>query len=349
MIGSSSCLRIGLVGLGKMGLLHGAIFNGLPESEVVAVAEPEGLARNALMEMIPHIRAFADVEEMFDGAELDAVVITTPVVHHVPVAIKSVERSLPFFIEKPLAVSANQAEELVRALREHPTKNMVGFMTRYVDAFEKGYEIVHSRCLGPLQQVKASIYVSQLFARGKGWRYDRKTAGGGVLLNQGSHLLDLLVWYFGPVVRINADIHSVYSEEVEDFAHVMLEFESGLQAWMDSSWSVRHMRTVQATIEIHGTNGTLTVTDDGVRLFLDKASAGMAAGWTVLTAPDLYRSVNFDVGGPQYTREDQVFLSALTGGPTAEPDVMQALHVQRVVDSAYASADKKGAPVSVGV
>jgi predicted dehydrogenase len=143
-------------------------------------------------------------------------------------------------------------------------------------------------------------------------------------------------------------MHSVYSEEVEDFAHVMLEFESGLQAWMDSSWSVRHLRTVQTTIEILGANGSLTVTDDGIRLFLDKASAGLASGWTVLTAPDLFRSVDFDVGGPQYTREDQAFLSALRSGTPAEPDVMQAFHVQRVVDSAYASASKKGAPVRVG-
>jgi predicted dehydrogenase len=258
-----------------------------------------------------------------------------------------VERGLPFFVEKPLAVSASQAEALVLRLRERPITNMVGFMTRYIAAFQKGREIVRSGCLGRLQRVTASIYVSQLFTRGTSWRYERKTAGGGVLLSQGSHLLDLLTWYFGAVTRVNADVHSVYSEEVEDFAHVMLEFESGLRAWMDCSWSVRHKRMVQTTIEILGDNGSLVINDDEVRLYLDDPAGGMAAGWTIFTAPDLYRSVQFDVGGPQYTREDEAFVAALREGAAAEPDVMQALRVQRVVDAGYASANKHGAPVTV--
>jgi predicted dehydrogenase len=344
---SSNCLRIGVAGLGKMGLLHAATFNSLCGCQVVAAADPGPLVRSALAEMMPQVRAFADVDEMLEAGGLDAVVITTPVGLHVPVALSCVERGLPFFVEKPLAVSAGQAETLVLRLRERPTTNMVGFMTRYIDAFQRGREIVRSECLGRLQRVTATIYVSQLFTRGTGWRYERKTAGGGVLLSQGSHLLDLLTWCFGAVGRVNAEVHSVYSEEVEDFAHVMIEFESGLRAWMDCSWSVRHKRTVQTTIEVLGDNGALVLSDDDVRLCLDDPAGGMAAGWTIFTAPDLYRSVRFDVGGPQYTREDQAFVAALRDGAAAEPDVMQALHVQRIVDAAYASANKRGAPVTV--
>jgi predicted dehydrogenase len=330
-----------------MGLLHAATFNSLAGCQVAAAADPGALVRNALAEMMPQVRGFADVDEMLDAGGLDAVVIATPVGLHVPVALSCVERGLPFFVEKPLAASAGQAESLALRLRQRPTTNMVGFMTRYIDAFQKGREIVRSGCLGRLQRVTATIYVSQLFTRGTGWRYERKTAGGGVLLSQGSHLLDLVTWYFGAVLCVNAEVHSVYSEEVEDFAHVMIECESGLRAWMDCSWSVRHKRTVQTTIEVLGDNGALAVTDEDVRLWLDGPAGGLAAGWTIFTAPDLYRGVQFDVGGPQYTREDEAFVAALRDGAAAEPDVMQALHVQRIVDAAYASANKRGAPVTV--
>lgn len=347
MSGRLDQVRIGLAGLGKMGLLHGAVFNALPGSQVVAVAEPATLVRQGAADMLPGVRFHAAVEEMLDAGGLDAVVITTPVALHIPHALACVRRGLPFFVEKPLAASAAQAEELVHALRERPVPHMIGFMTRFVDAFEKGRALVQSGCLGRIQRVTASIYVSQLFARGKGWRYDPKLAGGGVLLSQGAHLLDLLTWYFGPVARVNGQTQCVYSAQVEDFAHVVLEFTSGLRGWMDSSWSVRHRRVVQATIEALGDNGSLTVTDDGVRLFLDSPAVGLSAGWSVWTAVDLYRPVPFDVGGPQYTREDQAFLAVLLGAGAPGVDVLQALHVQRIVDAAYASAEKEGVPVSV--
>ena len=343
----SSDIRVGVVGLGKMGLLHASIFNSLEGSRVAAVAEPSALARNALSGLNSSIQVFRGVEEMLDGAELGAVVITTPVADHVPVAMECVRRGIPFFVEKPLAASGDQAMELAAALRETPMPHMVGYMTRFVDSFEKACAVVQSGCLGRLQRVTATIYVSQLFARGQGWRYDQKVSGGGVLLSQGSHVLDLLTWYLGPAVRVNAEIFPIYSREIEDSATVLLEFESGLRGWLDCCWSVRFRRTVETTIDILGENGSLVVTDDAVRLFLDEAAGGMPAGRTAWTAADLYRGVEVDVGGPQYTREDQAFLGALRTGSKAEPDCFQALHVQQIVDAAYASSLAKGAPEAI--
>jgi predicted dehydrogenase len=207
-----------------------------------------------------------------------------------------------------------------------------------------GRELIASGCLGGLQRVGATIYVSQLFARGRGWRYDRKVSGGGVLLGQGSHLLDLLTWYFGPVRRVNAEMLAVYSEEIEDFAHLLLEFRSGLRAWVDCSWSVRFRRTVETVIDVLGDNGSLVVTDDSVRLFLDRPAGRMQAGWAVWNAVDLYQGVEVDVGGPHYTREDQAFLEALSMGTAPQPDIHQAFHVQQIVDAAYASSLRDGFP-----
>jgi predicted dehydrogenase len=339
-----SPLRVGIAGLGKMGLLHAAICNSLSGSRVVAVADPAPLPRQSLAEMNPAIQAFTDVSDMLERVPLDALMITTPVAQHVPIALACAQRHLPFFMEKPLATSAAQAQPLLAALQEHPVPHMIGFMTRYVDAFAQGQAVLASGCLGSLQRVTATIYVSQLFTRGRGWRYDRQVAGGGVLLSQGSHLLDLLTWYFGPVARVNADVLSVYSAEVEDFAHLMLTFESGLHGWVDCSWSVRFRRMVETTIDVLGENGSLVLTDDTVRLFLDTAAGGQAAGLTIWRAPDLYQGVAVDIAGPQYTREDEVFLEALRHGHMPQPDIVQALHVQHIVDAAYTSAAHHGAP-----
>jgi predicted dehydrogenase len=343
----SSPLRVGIVGLGKMGLLHAAIFHSLADSCVVAVADPAPFPRDSLAEMQPPIRIYTEAEDMLASVALDAVVIATPVAEHVPLAVACVRQGVPFFLEKPLATSAAQALQLFTSLQETPVPHMIGYMTRYVDAFARGHALIASGCLGRLQRVTATIYVSQLFTRGRGWRYERRVSGGGVLLSQGSHLLDLLTWYFGPVSRVNAEVFPVYSSEVEDFAHLMLVFQSGLHGWVDCSWSVRFRRTVETTIDVLGDNGSLVLTDDTVRLFLEKSAGGMPAGLTVWSAVELYRGVEVDIGGPQYTREDQAFLDALRSGQMPQPDIRHAIHVQRIVDAAYASSLRHGAPEAV--
>ncbi len=337
-------LRIGVVGLGKMGLLHGAIFNSLPYSRVVAVAEPVATLRSTLALHNPSLQTFESAAEMLEKAPLDAVAITTPVAFHVDDCLACLDRRLPFFVEKPLAASVAQASKLVAALGRSPLPHMVGFMTRFVDSFAKAKEIIACDCLGRLQRVTGTIYVSQVFARGKGWRYDPKISGGGVLLSQGAHLLDLLTWYFGPVARVNAEVFSAYSAEIEDFAHVMLQFGSGLAGWVDCSWSVRGKRTVETTIEVLGSNGFLTVTDDSLRLLLDEAMGGWPAGRTSLQATDLWRSVPVDIAQPQYTREDAAFVECLSHGVQPQPDATQGLHVQRIIEAAYGSAAGEGAP-----
>ncbi len=342
-----SDLRVGVAGLGKMGLLHAAVFNSLPGSKVVAVADPTPALRDGIAQYNPSLQPFDSLNTMLERTALDAVVIASPVAYHVEAGLACVARGVPFFMEKPLATSAAQAAPLIAALREKPVANMIGFMTRFVDSFAKAKEIIASGCLGKLQRVTATIYVSQLFKRGKGWRYERKVSGGGVLLSQGSHVVDLLTWYFGPMVRVNADLLQVYSAEIEDFAHVVLEFQSGLHGWLDCSWSVRGKRTVETTIDLLGENGWLVVTDDTVRLVIDEAAGGWPSGRTTLKATDLFRPVPVDIGNPQYTREDVAFVEAVRTGVKTEPDVLQGLRVQQVVDAAYASAAERGAPQEV--
>jgi predicted dehydrogenase len=169
--------------------------------------------------------------------------------------------------------------------------NAVGYMARHVDTFRKAKQIVDSGVLGRLVHLQATMYVSQLFRAGQGWRYDPAHSGGGVLITQNSHLIDLLLWLFGPIDRVRGHVKSYYSEKVDDFAHAIFEFGSGLSGYMDASWSVRHHRTLDLSIAVHGHAGTLQVTEDDVRLYLDEAIGEYQSGWTVFRKPDLFEGV----------------------------------------------------------
>jgi len=344
---AQSKLKICVIGLGRMGLMHTAIFNTLPETEVVSVVDPAMFPAKPLSMLNPKIKVYKSVEKMFKKERIDAVLIASPVGFHIENALECIRNNTPFLMEKPLSVNAREAEPLLSELNKKPITNMIGYMARHIDSFREGKKIIMADVLGKIINVKGTVYVSQLFKKGKGWRYDPKISGGGVLESQGSHLLDLLYWYFGPVKKVNADILSVYSPGIEDFSHVMIGFESGLKGWIDASWSVRFKRKMELRLDILGENGSLVITDDTLDLFLDKTVGEYKAGKTFLSANDLFSGVYIDVGGAKFTYQDQQFINAILENRQAEPSVYDGYHVQKIVDASYHSASENGIPVEI--
>ncbi|MCK5146672.1 Gfo/Idh/MocA family oxidoreductase [bacterium] len=340
-------MKVAVVGIGKMGMLHAGILNGLDGIELCAITETTKFLLGALKSLNPDLQTYTDYETMLDDISPDAVVIATPVHLHVPIGMACARRNIPFFMEKPLSLDARQAEPLLKAVKERNLPTMVGYMLRYVETYMKAKEIIDSGVLGSLITFRSTIYVSQLFKKGEGWRYSRESSGGGVVIGQGTHLIDLLKWFFGPAIRVNGHTRSFYSSEVEDFAHVNLAYKSGLTGWMDSSWSVRHHRLMQVEIHVNAENGTLTVTDDFVKLFLDRKNKNYEAGWTQYYKPDLFEGVEIDLGGPFYTRQLVEFIDAVKKNREVEGDIRNAYEVQRIVDAIYKSAQQHGAPVDL--
>jgi predicted dehydrogenase len=335
---SPTPLRVGVIGFGKMGLLHASIANGLEISQLTAAADPTAGLLESLKRIKPGLAIYEDYERMLAEQTLDAVFITSPTHLHSPMALTCVQKGIPLLIEKPLTPRTTESAALRAALQKTPLTNAVGYMARHIDTFRKAREVVASGAMGRLIHLQSTMYVAQLFRTGEGWRYDPKYSGGGVLITQNSHLVDLLLWIFGPVTYVTGHVKRWHSTQVDDFAHAVLEFKSGLTGFMDTSWSIRHHRTVDLSIAVHGENGNLQVTDDDLRLFLDDGNRGYAAGWTVWRKPDLFEGVTLDVGGPEYTRQDEQFLKAAAAHQPVECDVESALRVQRVIEAVYESA-----------
>jgi predicted dehydrogenase len=340
-------LRTAVVGMGKLGLLHAATFNILPGCKLVAVADKTKTVLQALKARTDGVEVYTDHEKLLKEATPDLVAIATPTGNHVPIALDCIAQGLPVFIEKPLSLSAAQAKPLLDALKQKPVVNMVGYMTRFLPTYRKAKEVIASGALGKQQMLRSSMYIGQLFRTGKGWRYDKKVSGGGVLMTQNSHLLDMLLWYFGGIDWVSAQQTFLYSKDVEDSAHVFMQFKNGLRGYFDSSWSARHYRTPTMAIHVQGENGTLDVGDDDVRVFLDEASGGYSKGFTTWQKPDLLHGSVFDIGGGNYSDQAMQFLNAIRGIGKVESDVRSAHMVQCVIDAAYSSAEQRGAPVQV--
>ncbi|MEM7165318.1 MAG: Gfo/Idh/MocA family oxidoreductase [Planctomycetota bacterium] len=341
-------LRTAVVGFGKMGLLHAGLASGLPGSDLVAVVDKADTLLNGFRQQRPELAGYDDVAKMLDAEKPDAVFITSPTHLHVPHALECATRGIPFLVEKPLSPRGRDVEPLRAALREQPVTNAVGYMARHIGTFAKGRDLIASGVLGTFDHLRATMYVSQLFQPGKGWRYDKELSGGGVLVTQNSHLIDLLLWIFGPLAAVNGHTKVRYSGVVDDFAHAYLQFENGLTGYLDTSWSLRHHRMVDLSIDVHGERGTLTLTDDDVRLFLEEPSAEHPAGWNIWRKPDLFQGVPLDVGGPEYTLQDAGFLDAVAQQGTVASNVESAYQVQRTIDAIYESAANGGSRVLLG-
>ncbi len=343
---ASRRFRGAVIGLGKMGVLHGGILRALPSVELCAVCEPERTVADFVRAFVPGVRVYKDHETLLREEHPDFAFICTPPASHVPIALKCVEAGTAIFIEKPLTTDASQAETLLDALRTNPVTNAVGFMKRYADTFCRAREMLKSGALGQVISCEAETAVSQLFQRGSGWRYAAAEAGGGVLIGQGVHALDLLCWFLGMPTSGNARLRGFYSEGVEDFAWALLDWGGGTTGCLRCSWSVDNRRMMETSLTLTGEYGTLWVNDDAVKLFVRTSHHGWARGWTVENKPKLHRGVPIDIGGPEYTRQDQAFVAAVAGGEAAAPDVKAAHMVQRVVDRLYESARSNGATVA---
>jgi len=330
-------LKAGIIGMGKMGLLHAAILNSIKNVRVDSVADPEKLIINFIKKNSPDIKVYDNYKTMLEKSELDFVFITTPVNSHIEIASNCIDRNLPFFVEKPLSRTAKECEPLFELLRNKPVVNMVGYCLRYSETFSKTKELLNENILGEIKNVKCSVYQTLEAKRRSGWRFKKDVSGGGILIDLGAHLIDLLIWFFGNIKTINGKTEFQNTKNVEDFASASLGFENGINCSFEASWNVDNYRLPETTIEVNGTKGKLKVNEN----FLKISYFNENEKDSILYKQNLYTGVEIDIAGPEYTREDLDFIDSIKNQQQMNLNVVNSSKVQSVIDSIYLSSNSK--------
>lgn len=332
-------MKVGIVGLGKMGILHAGILNALPNCSVVAVTEKEGMLNRIGRKLLPQLSFYDNVTSMLKEKELDAIYITTPISTHFDVVdeLANTRSNTAIFIEKPLAANYSDAKKIAERAKSISFQNMVGFQKRFSPIFCKAKKMIEEGALGDPLFFRAYSFVSGVFSNGSGWRF--KAGHGGALLDLGPHLIDLLLWYFGDIESVNAFRRSFYSKEVDDYVHASLKFKSGLIGSFDVSWSVQGYRLPETWIELTGNNGTLTVTDDYFRMKIFRdVSPDIKAGSYNLEKPDFDLGVDFLIGDPEYCMEDKSFIQSILSSGRPEPSFEDGVLVNKIIAALHNAA-----------
>ncbi|MGQ9507694.1 MAG: Gfo/Idh/MocA family protein, partial [Candidatus Bathycorpusculaceae bacterium] len=188
-------LRIGVVGFGKMGMLHAGILNVLPKVQLVAVCEKSSLIRRFLKKVLRNVCIVDEVEKL-SSFNIDAVYVTTPIGSHFPVVKSIYENDITpnVFVEKTLASNFDEARKLCELAQKSSGVNMVGYMRRFCVTFMKAKEMLDQGIIGEPSSFKAYAFSSDFLGVDKNSKV--QTPKIDVLRDLGCHALDLALWFF---------------------------------------------------------------------------------------------------------------------------------------------------------
>ena len=270
-------IRYGLVGCGGMGVGHGNTMEKIDECELVAVCDAVPAAAKAAGETfgVPY---HSDYHELIDRDDVDAVMVATPHYFHPEVSIYSMERGKPVISEKPIAVTVSAADAMVEACQRTGTPFSVMHQSRCDPLWRAVAALVKGGRLGELYRTMLvyADFRSQAYYDSASWRATWSGEGGGVLINQAPHSLDLFTWLGGLPNRVTAlTATKNHVIEVEDTATAILEYPNGAVGYLYCSTTEAPREDIfvfageKGKIQIIGEQVRFWEIPDGVKGFSD--------------------------------------------------------------------------------
>ncbi len=259
-------VRYGVIGIGNMGTSHSGWLAGgkIPGATLTAVCDIDEKRRAWAKENLPEVAVFEDYKELLDSKLVDAVIIAVPHYLHPEMAIEALKRNINTMVEKPAGVYASQIREMNAEAEKHPdVKFAMMFNQRTNPLYQKVKEILDAGTIGELRRVTwiiTSWWRTQKYYDSSAWRATWAGEGGGVLVNQAPHQLDLLQWLCGMPSLMEA--HLKYGSHrditVEDDVTAYFEYPNGATG---TFITCTHDALGTDRLEIHGDNGKIIITD----------------------------------------------------------------------------------------
>jgi len=255
-------IGFGIIGCGMISNWHAEAISKVPGAKLVAVTDVNEKSRNNFAEKF-HVSSENTVDELLARKDIEIICICTPSGLHTPLAIQTANAGKHIVVEKPMALNVKEADEIIDACERNHVKMGVISQLRFTHAVKKLKGAVESGLLGKLVtgDIYMKFYRSQEYYDKGGWRGTWKMDGGGALMNQGIHGIDLLQYVMGPVKSVFAYTRTLARKiEVEDTAVAVLEFKNGALGVIEGTTSI--YPGLPRRLEVSGDKGTIIVEED---------------------------------------------------------------------------------------
>ena len=259
-------LRWGIIGCGVIAPWHADSVVASAHADLHAVCDIDVGKGQAFAERYGGVAFYEDYHEMLHSAGLDAVSICTPSGLHSEMTIAAARAGVHVLCEKPMAITVPQMDAMMQAVEEAGTKLEVIFQRRTYPTTQIVREAVQSGVLGQLTLADAYLkyYRSPAYYQSAGWRATWALDGGGALMNQGVHGIDVLAWIMGDVESVYAKAQAKARDiEVEDTAVALVTFKNGALGVIEGTTSSNPGEPT--TFYFHGEKGTIVLDDKGIQ------------------------------------------------------------------------------------
>jgi UDP-N-acetyl-2-amino-2-deoxyglucuronate dehydrogenase len=280
--------RFGIIGCGVIGPTHAEAIKSLPNAELVAVVDNVPEKAQAMAQKYA-TKAYTDIQDMLEHEHLDVVDICTPSGMHGEHACQVMRAGCDVIVEKPMEITRERVAEMLRVQQETGRKMAVISQHRFDESTMQVHKFVEQQAFGRLVLGNAAIpwWRSQQYYDSGAWRGTWALDGGGVLMNQSIHSIDLLQWLMGPVKSLTAYTDTlVHTMETEDVSVAILRFANGALGTISATTGA--YPGVTTRIEILGNKGSAVIESDHLS-FLHVASEESAEVGAYGGNPEQYK------------------------------------------------------------
>lgn len=244
-----------MIGAGAIAQAYAQAFEQCDDVELVAVADVRQEAAEAVANSCGS-KAFGSHEQLIQDATFDAAIVCTPPITHPDICIQLLERGIHVLCEKPLAIDTPSARAMLDAAKKSGAKFTMASKFRFVEDVIKAKAIVESGILGEIILLENTFtgYVDM----SSRWNSDPQISGGGVLIDNGTHSVDLIRYFLGPLAEIQVvEGKRTQGLQVEDTVRLFVRTESDVMGSIDLSWSIN--KQLPQYVSIYGADGTVFV------------------------------------------------------------------------------------------
>ncbi len=306
-------IKVGVIGLGKMGLSHCGIIGGLPDVHLEAVCDTSKLVIKAF-EKYTKVNCFKDYKKMIDNANIDSVIVAIPTKMHAEVVSYALNRGLHVFCEKPFVLDVKDGLMLTDLAESKGLVSQVGFHNRYVGTFNKMKELLSDAIIGETYHFHAKSNGPVIVKEKAGdWRA-KSSEGGGCLYDYASHVVNLVEYLIANIKEVDGVLlKKIYSKDVEDAVYSNLHLENGLSGNLSVNWSDETYRKMSTEVIVLGKSGKIVCDAQELKIYLKAASKkhNLAKGWNTLYITDTTENVSFYLRGEEYSSQLEDFVKSI--------------------------------------